>query len=487
MNLWNLAVLLTLSPAFVALGADGVIFFNRLPNAVSPITLSRVNADGSGLQNVPINLPAAMNPSVSRNGRVLLVTSPDPGRPFKQGLNVYAIDLLTGVIGRATSYSDEAVLGGIRFNRDLAELLGNRTISSYKIHYPYHKAFSPDGSRVVVMNQFRSGVITLGTPLGENDIQPSSERFPIIDVFNLATAIPSGSYVFLAAQPRTGFNQGGDGLDTHPVVEEVVGTVSSDVPVVGNAGRTSMEGTVLAVFSTTSISPFIRKLTNPVGQIDAFFDISTLVSTAVGPHDHAPAISPTGGRVAFVRHFLRQDTRFDGAGIAPLPSICSLRVIDYNGTNERELLRLSEGLWVTKLAWAPDGSELVFDLAPQMVLNGFNSLAGDPSRSEIHSLRFSDGSVRRLVAAPASYPTWSPLGFTSGQAPTPTLRIERQGSSLVFVVGNLVPGRTFAMERATNLSNWAQEYTRVAAASEETVVVNPSLLGDLGFFRVRAL
>ncbi|HAB15765.1 MAG TPA: hypothetical protein PLX89_09605 [Verrucomicrobiota bacterium] len=483
----RLASLLALAATSALYGADGVIFYNRVRSATSPITLGRVNADGTGVQDVGINLPSAMNPTVSRNGRLLLVTSSDPGRPFKVSQNVYVIDLLTGNFGRATSYQDEVVLGGVRFADDLARFLGNNTISSYKINYPYYKALSPDGSRVVVMNQFKAGVITLGTPLGENDIQPSSERYPIIDVYNLADALPAGPYVFLAAQPRDGFNQGGDGVDWHPVLNEVVAAVSSDVPVVGNGGRTSMEGTVLAVFSTTSISPFLRKLTTPVGQFDAFFDVSTFVSTAVGPHDYAPAISPNGTRVAFVRHFLRQDTRFDGAGIAPLPAICSLRVVDYNGANEREVLRMAEGWWVTKLAWSPDESELAFDLAPQVVLNGFNSLMGDPSRSEIYSLTLANGNVRHLVAPPASFPTWSPLGFPLEEAPTPTLRITKQGDNLLFLVGNLVAGRGFAVDRSIDLQNWAEEYRQLATASEHSVVVNPALLETLGLFRARIL
>jgi hypothetical protein len=57
---------------------------------------------------------------------------------------------------------------------------------------------------------------------------------------------------------------------------------------VGDAGIASMEGTVLAVYSTTTIPSFIRKLTNPVGEID-------IISGNLyyfGVHDYAPAVSP---------------------------------------------------------------------------------------------------------------------------------------------------------------------------------------------------
>ena len=90
-------------------GADGVVFYNRIPSLTAPIALGRVNADGSGIQAVGLNLPSTMNPVVSRDGLRMLVTSPDPGRPFKISPNVYVVDLLTGGVGRATSYQDEVV------------------------------------------------------------------------------------------------------------------------------------------------------------------------------------------------------------------------------------------------------------------------------------------------------------------------------------------------------------------------------------------
>ena len=468
-------------------GADGVVFYQRIPSATAPITLGRVNADGSDIQPFAVNLPSVFNPTVSRNGRLMLVTSPDPGRPFKLSRNVYVIDLLTGATGRATSYEDEVELGGVRFRRDLAQLFGNNTISSYKINFPNYKAFSPDGTRVVVMNLFKSGVITLGTQFGVNDVQASSGRFPIVDVYNVSDALPAGPYVFLGAQERDGFNQGGDGVDWHPVLNEVVAAVASDVPAVGTGGRTSMEGTVLAVFSTVSISPFIRKLTNPVGQIDAFFNVSPPVSTAAGPHDYAPAISPDGTRVAFVRHILRQDSRFDGAGIAPLPALCSIHIIDYNGANDREILRLNEGLWITQLAWAPDGSEIAFDLAPQSVVNGFNSQSGDAARAEINVVGANGANPRLLVGAPASFPTWSPFGFTTGPTPVPTVRIRIQGQDLVFELGNLVPGRIIAIERTTDLQNWAQEFTQVVTSPQQSLLVSPPTGNSTGFYRIRIL
>ena len=463
---------------FPAEAANGTVFYNRIPTANSPAFLRRIDGDGTADQAIPINLPSALNPTPSRDGRRLLVTSPDPARPFQMSQNVFVIDFVTGALGRATTYQDESVVDGVLFRSDLAQLLGDNRISSYKLHNPIHKAFSPEGGRVVVMNIFKSGIV-----FNPADVQSASGRFPIVDVFNLGNALPAGPYVYLSPQNRDGFNQGGDGVDWHPGLNEVVATVGSDIPAVGTGGRTSLQGTVLAVFSTASISPFIRKLTNPIGQADAFFDLSTLIATTITPHDYAPAISPDGTRVAYVRHFLRQDTRFDGAGIAPLPSICSIRVINYNGTGDREVLRLNDGLWVSRVTWSPDGSQIAFDTAPQVVLNGWNSLLGDVTRSSISVVNADGTNPRGLVAAPASYPSWAPS--LSVVAPTPIVSITRDGPNFTLRIDQLVPGTPFSVDGATRLNDWGSLGTFTAAGVTHFITITPDASTSFALYRIR--
>jgi len=483
----NLARSLFLFVAMVALigptfGANGLIYYNRITSLNAPATLRRVGGDGTGDQALPVNLPSPIYPTISRDGRFLLVTSPDPGRPFKISNNVFIADLFTGALGRTTSYEDEVVLDGALFARDLLELAGKPNVSSYKVNFPYHKAFSPDGSRVVVMNLFKSGSVSGGTPFDPGASTISSGRFPVVDVYRVADALPDGPYIFLAAQERDGFNQGGDGIDWHPALNEVVAAVASDIPATGTSGRTSMEGTVLAVFATTGISPFLRKLTSPVGQADSFFDVSTLISTATAPNDYAPAISPNGQQVAYVRHLLRQDTRFDGAGIAPLPSQCSIRVINYNGTGDHEVLRLTDGLWITKVAWSPNGSQIAFDVSPQLVLNGLNSLLGDVTQSAIHLVNTDGTNPLLLIPGPAAYPAWSP-----GPPSRPTLQITRNGDDLQIRVDGLTPGQAFRVEGSTLLPNWGTLLNTSASSSSQLINITPNPQASFAFYRVVVL
>lgn len=461
-----------------ARGAEGVVYYNRISTANTPAALRRVNADGNGDQAVPVDLPSAIYPTVGRDGRRLLLTSPDPGRPYKISNNVFVQDLPTGALGRITGFQDVVTTKGVLLTNDLGQPAGNRDISGYTINFPYHKAFSPDGSRVAVMNLRKTGSVTLQTPLDpgrSTELTAGSGRVPVVEIYRVADGMPEGSYVFLGIE-RDGFNQGGDGLDWHPARNEIVVTVASDIPAGGTAGTTGMEGTLLAVFTASGPSQFLRKLTNPAGRVDAYYDLTTLVYTSAGPHDYAPAISPDGQRVAFVRHTLRQDNRL---GLAPLPAQCALRIVNYDGTDDHEVLRLSDGLWVTRVAWSPDGSQIAFDLAPQLVLNGWNSLLGDVTRSEIDVVNADGTQPRLLAAAPAAFPTWAP-----GPPSRPTASVVRRGNGLEMRIDPLVPGRAFQVEGTTDLRNWTSLLNSTATDRAQTITITPDPRSPAAFYRV---
>ena len=455
-----------------AQGANGVVYYNRFTSLSTPATIRRVGGDGTGDQAVAVNLPAPVYPTLSRNGRFLLMTSTDPGRPFKISNNVYIADLLTGSLLRTTTYNDEFQIANISQQGDLGQLFGQQNIQKYSVNFPYHKALTPDGTRTVVMNLWKEASVS--GPLQGTDVISSSGRFPKLDAFNIADALPSGAYIYLSPQVRDGFNQGGDGVDSHPALNEVVATVGSDIPAVGSAGITGMQGTVLAVFSTTTIPSFIRKLTNPVGQID-------IVGGNLfyfGVHDYAPAISPDGQRVAFVRHVLRQGIQ---SGYAPFPAQCSIHTINYNGTGEQTVLNLADGAWVTKVAWSPDGAQIAFDLSPQLVLNNQYSLLGDVTQSQIYVVNANGTNPHQLVAGAGAYPSW---GIELALPPRPTLQISRNGNGLRIRVDGLTPGQPFRVEGATSLNGWGTFLNTQATSSSQLIDITPDPQTPFAFYRI---
>jgi hypothetical protein len=195
-------------------------------------------------------------------------------------------------------------------------------------------------------------------------------------------------------------------------------------------------------------------------------------------HDYAPAISPDGTRVAYVRHTQRTDTRIS---LAPLPARCEIRTINYDGTGDRTVLPIAEGLWVSQLAWAPDGTAIAFDLAPQLVISGIPAASGDVTRSEIYTVP-SDGSTpQRAVASPASFPAWAP-----GQLPTAnpnvSLRMNRaaDGGLRLRAVGDQM-ATPLQLERSLDLVHWTSMGTLSPGAE---FAIEPAE-GAFMFFRVR--
>ena len=468
--------------------ASGVVYYDRIPSLNSPAALRRVNADGSGDQAIPLQVPQGLYPSVSADGQRLLVTSTDPGRPFKISNNVFIQDLRTGAAGRITSYEDVLTSGTKQFTNDLGQVTNNLISAGYTINFPYHKAFSPDGAYVVVMTLRKTGSTSrdnfASNTNGPGQLFATSGRFPVVEVFRVADGAAVGSYIYLGVE-RTGANQGGDGVDWHPTRNEIVATLSSDIPATGTAGLTSTEGTLLALFNASGLSPFLRKLTAPRAQIDFFFAGGSVVSVSATEHDYAPAVSPNGQQVAFVRHTQRRDSRYDGAGIAPLPAQCAIRIINYDGTNDREVLRLSDGLWVTKIDWSPDGRQIVFDLAPQMVISGWWSFLGDVARSELYVVNADGTNPSRLAAAPAAFPTWAVSPTGTGEPPLPPrLQTTRNGNRLQIRIEPLTPGRGVNLERTSDLRNWTSVFSFQPAGSSETLTIDPTVDQPRGFYRV---
>jgi len=143
-----------------------------------------------------------------------------------------------------------------------------------------------------------------------------------------------------------------------------------------------------------------------------------------------------------------------------------------------------EEVFVTKLAWSPDGTEIAFDAAPQLSFQGDNYyLIGDSTRSELGVVRSDGTSQRRLAGPPASSPSWavSPVLTPPGK---PSVQMTRHGNDLTFNLGNLTVGRPVEIEATADFQQWTVAQRFQASAAQQLVRLPFSSTAGESFFRV---
>ena len=463
-----LVIVSLLACAHVRGATTGTIFYNHVANAGAKPTVRVIRADGSNDLAVPIALPFAAHPTVSRDGRHLLVTSSDPVLTQMLSHNVYSVDLTMGNITKITHYVDTLSDGNVTFTNVFDEP-DFQTYSYYTSHLPNYKAYSPTADRVAILDL----TSVSGKPPG--GVRQAAIQAPVLEVYPVQQTFPIGEFLFGGAE-RTGLNQAGDGVDWHPTTNQLLGTFRQNIPTTGNLGPGQTEGTVIKIYRETGLNPFVTNLTAPTGTQN--LDLINFIIISSTAQDYAPAISRNGSKVAYVRNTLVADPRV-GPGF--ILTNCSIRIINYDGTGDQELLSFGPGKWVTRLSWSPDDTEIAFDLAPQLIVNDLRLQMGDIMGSEIKIVRVADQAVRLLVPAPAATPSWSPLNSVP-QAPR--IRMMRTGNQFDLDLMNLVSGRQILVESTTNLVGWTTSQSFVATGATQRINIPPPQ-SRATFFRIR--
>ena len=123
-----------------------------------------------------------------------------------------------------------------------------------------------------------------------------------------------------------------------------------------------------------------RKLTNPIATYYYLDNGARIAKT--GETDYAPAYSPNGQQVAYVRATWIEDT---AAPMARQPSVLDLRIVNTDGSNDLQVIRLTQGDYVTRLSWSRDGTQLVFDAGHQLIQSGIPANLVDPATDALRS------------------------------------------------------------------------------------------------------
>jgi dipeptidyl aminopeptidase/acylaminoacyl peptidase len=197
--------------------------------------------------------------------------------------------------------------------------------------------------------------------------------------------------------------------------------------------------------------------------------------------DYEPAFSPNGKQVAYVRADSITATTL-GSGYVSQPS---LRIVNIDATDDHEVTNFNTGLYVTHLSWSPDGTQLVFDLGPQAIgpLN-FPYLSAVPQTDALFLINTNGTGLRRLQAAPATWPVWSAVA-AGGVPPRLALAVVPGGKQLIFSwpasAGN------WALEASAQLgaaASW-QGVTNAPVASNGLQTLTLDVGSGARFFRLR--
>jgi hypothetical protein len=422
-----------------ALLAQSTVYY-LVPGANATFSLARVNADGTGDTLINTGLTTPTFPAWSKDGLELALTSVNPQRPSKISQDVFAFFPANGAVQLIVPFSDSTTVKPV-FNPDGSQA-GSQNLFSYVV--PVYKAFSPDRAHIAVASLVTSGFTQTQTP----DLKSLSgvTQTPMLQIYNTSTGVGEG--LLSLGRVRTFYTLGGFGVDWHPSQNFVVAPIDVDAPTVG--ASTPSESSTLFVIEAVPNAITLgraRQLTHPQG----FLQTTLFTTTSVIESDYAPAFSPDGQRVAY----LRAENIIDasGASILHRPISVSIRIVNTDGSNDHPVLQLSSGIFASQVTWSPDGTQLVFDTGTQPTPQPLQlaQLEAIPSTLSVSVVNADGANPHPIHAAPAGMPAWRPA-LTGGP----------DGSAPQFGAIKLVPGNPPTIQITWNTPNVVLESSPVA-------------------------
>ncbi len=440
--------------------SSGSILYNYidLSSGAATTQLASINADGSGNQLVSLPLLDPSYAAWSRDGQLLAVAAGDPQRPSKLSTDVYLLRPGNGQIAKLSAFEDTAGASG------------------FITFYPSYLAVSPDGQRVA------AGMVTyvgarstfaptneFGNPLTIYDTTSKISRCVSLLVFNANGSAP---YAVAGALCDDDLAHPGEGVDWSPTEDLIAYPYNAPTTFSGAGGQFSITAIQLTESTPDAADQGRRQqLTFPTGFSGGPFDSVSLAWY----NDFAPAFSPDGQQVAYVRSLSVATP--DGVPHLQTPSI---RVVGRDGSNDREIAAFQEGDYITRLSWSPDAKQLVFDLGQQAVRQGFPLRTFDLSTVTIARINADGTGFAPVRGASATWPTWQP-NATPPPAPTivsiqpTTLPANSPGFDLVVNGNGFTPQSTILWNGAalaTTFISSTQLRATVAGASLTTAGQN---------------
>ncbi len=351
-------LLLALSLQLASSGLAAELFFSATVGNPSQPDFRVFRASGGNVTQVPLNLDQPTFPSLSPDGNLLIVSSPDPAQPFEASQDLFAFDLRNGQRRKLWDNVTQSLPDG-----------------GFLFATPLWSATSSSGQRVAFVNQ------TSGTSGGNDPVSGGVRQLRVIratDGFEVGLAeIGNGSQLDLFQSEFVGISwQPGTDFFATPAYVNVTNNLGQSLLAVG-----------LVLYGPTG----------PPGQPYVRSQILTLPTVVVDPNsgvnvysNHAyPAFSPNGQQLAFFR------ITFPLANLAA-PAQADLIVISTATGNGQVIASFAPGSFPVGVSWRNNAS-LVFSLGTQAQAGGIFAPFADPSSAQVFTIPATGGTLGQIA------------------------------------------------------------------------------------------
>lgn len=376
-------------------------------------------------------------PSISRDGRLVVVSGPDPAQPAQASTDLWLIDRVAQTRNRIVNHSSTNLSGG-----------AVATIN------PLYSHLSPDTSVVAV-----NDAILITSPSG-NSVTPQLNLYRVSDGFYL-DLVEQGrgdfSDLFRAEFIGISWKPDGSGFAT-PAYETYIAQDGQPRDLVG-----------IQLFSYNALSGTATR------QAVLSFPRSFNLQPGLPSETHIfPAFSPNGTRLAYFNIFWPNPTLTQ-------PATATLRVANADGSGVVDLRTFPAGQYPFGLTWSSDGSRLVYAIANQVNQGGFWIASADPTTAQIWSIgSVVAGTPVRLSGVTAGYvPNLPRIDLL----PTIDLSLAPQGDGTFLLQAFGLPGSaSYGIESTTDVRFWGGRQNFTGAQFTTGLIVTPTT--DIGLFRL---
>jgi hypothetical protein len=437
----------------VTVSAFGQLVFS-VPNQQSGgFRILQQPTAGGQVSQINVGLAEANYASLSRNGRFITFSSPDPTEPVSQILpssDIYQFDRVTGQTRRVLNQQSMLLLGPQGQIETFTEI-------------PEFNALSPNGSLVAFSNRITRRTGT-ADPRRTNNLN-------LVDVnVGIPVTVEEGN-----GQAFDLLSSEFIGISWAPDANSFL--TSGYVFVNGPIGQRPVQGIVR--FARNGSGQFVRvpgALSNPRYTTNG-------VGFSAGIQIF-PAISPSGSGLAYF------DIEFPDSALLQAPATARLIVANADGSGATERVIFNPGFYPLGLTWSADGNQLVFSIANQQQQGGFFAAAGEPTTAAVR-VAPSFGSTTTPTQLPGIDGGFLPnLPFSGGVVVIPSgdlsqarLSLTRSGEGLLFRATGLEPNASYILESSTDLSGAFSNQSFLTGSTLMTGVSIPNQ--GRKFFRLR--